>query len=232
MTDLSQGRAQEALGHDAEGRQLPSRALEQIVNDILLDMETKPRLMDGRGNAMLVGVQHLPGLQVLRAVLPGRLQGQVRHRHQLRAAGRRHLQGGLRRGRDREAAPVRDLPPDAGRPLQRAGRQGDEQGRAVREGRQGAVHQRAGPDAAAHRGRQAADRLRRPAAPPTSTSTRRCRTTACSRPSAASTGSTATTRTTATSSTTATCSTRSRPPSPTTPAAPSTATRRRTSRAC
>lgn len=27
----------------------------QIVNDILLDMETKPRLMDGRGNAMLVG---------------------------------------------------------------------------------------------------------------------------------------------------------------------------------
>lgn len=28
--------------------------LEQIVNDILIDMETKPRLMNGRGNAMLV----------------------------------------------------------------------------------------------------------------------------------------------------------------------------------
>lgn len=28
--------------------------LEQIVKDILLDLETKPRLMDGRGNAMLV----------------------------------------------------------------------------------------------------------------------------------------------------------------------------------
>lgn len=28
--------------------------LEQIVNDILMDMDTKPRLMDGRGNAMLV----------------------------------------------------------------------------------------------------------------------------------------------------------------------------------
>lgn len=28
--------------------------LEQIVSDILLDMETRPRLMDGRGNAMLV----------------------------------------------------------------------------------------------------------------------------------------------------------------------------------
>ena len=57
-----------------------------------------------------------------------------------------------------------------------------------------------------------------PPAPPTSTSTRRCRTTACSRPSAASTASTATTRNTATSSTTATYSTRSRPLSPTTPA--------------
>ncbi|XDE64442.1 hypothetical protein AB3M80_11710 [Arthrospira platensis BEA 1257B] len=34
---------------------LSSRSdLEEIVNDILLDMETKPRLMDGRGNAMLV----------------------------------------------------------------------------------------------------------------------------------------------------------------------------------
>jgi len=28
--------------------------LEQIVNDVLLDMDTKPRLMDGRGNAMLI----------------------------------------------------------------------------------------------------------------------------------------------------------------------------------
>lgn len=28
--------------------------LEQIVNDIMMDMETRPRLMDGRGNAMLV----------------------------------------------------------------------------------------------------------------------------------------------------------------------------------
>lgn len=28
--------------------------LEQIVNDVLIDMETRPRLMDGRGNAMLV----------------------------------------------------------------------------------------------------------------------------------------------------------------------------------
>jgi len=34
---------------------LSSRSrLEQIVSDILMDMDTKPRLMDGRGNAMLV----------------------------------------------------------------------------------------------------------------------------------------------------------------------------------
>lgn len=34
---------------------LSSRSrLEQIVNDVLMDMETKPRLMDGQGNAMLV----------------------------------------------------------------------------------------------------------------------------------------------------------------------------------
>ena len=32
-----------------------ARVAKQIVDDILLDMETKPRLMDGRGNAMLVG---------------------------------------------------------------------------------------------------------------------------------------------------------------------------------
>ncbi len=118
--------------------------------------------MDGRGNAMLVGVEHLPGLQVLRAVLPGRLQGQVRHRHQLRAAGRRHLQGGLRRGRDREAAPVRHLPADAGRPLRRARRRRamskvEEFEKEVKE----KFVKEPGPDAAAHRGRQAADRLRR-----------------------------------------------------------------------
>lgn len=28
--------------------------LDKIVSDIMLDMETRPRLMDGRGNAMLV----------------------------------------------------------------------------------------------------------------------------------------------------------------------------------
>ncbi len=87
MTDLSKAELKKRWGTMQKVVSAEPRA-KQIVNDILLDMETKPRLMDGRGNAMLVGVEHLPGLQVLRAVLPGRLQGQVRHRHQLRAAGR------------------------------------------------------------------------------------------------------------------------------------------------
>ena len=121
MTDLAKAELKKRWGTMQKVVSSEPRA-EQIVDDILLDMETKPRLMDGRGNAMLVGAQHLPGLQVLRAVLPGRLQGQVRHRHQLRAAAPATSQGGLRRGRDREAAAVRDLPPDAGRPLQRARR--------------------------------------------------------------------------------------------------------------
>ncbi len=50
---MSRGPAQAALGHAAKGAQFQSR-LEKIVDDILLDMETRPRLMSGRGNAMLV----------------------------------------------------------------------------------------------------------------------------------------------------------------------------------
>jgi type I restriction enzyme R subunit len=54
MTDLSKaelkkrwGTMQKVVSSEPRGK--------QIVNDILLDMATKPRLMDGRGNAMLVG---------------------------------------------------------------------------------------------------------------------------------------------------------------------------------
>ncbi len=150
--------------------------------------------------------QHLPACRFYEMFQQTDLAGQVRHRHLLRAAPADIKGEETGEGADREAAPVRHLPQDAGRPLQRARRHGDVQGRAVREGGQEAVHRRAGADEAADRRRQAADRLRRAAAPPTSTSTRRCRTTACSRRSAGSTGSTARTRTTATSSTTRTCS--------------------------
>lgn len=54
MTDLSKAELKKRWGTIQKVVSSEPRA-KQIVNDILLDMETKPRLMDGRGNAMLVG---------------------------------------------------------------------------------------------------------------------------------------------------------------------------------
>ena len=54
MTDLSTAELKKRWGTMQKVVSSEPRA-KQIVNDILLDMETKPRLMDGRGNAMLVG---------------------------------------------------------------------------------------------------------------------------------------------------------------------------------
>ncbi len=54
MTDLSRAELKKRWGTMQKVVSSEPRA-RQIVNDILLDMDTKPRLMDGRGNAMLVG---------------------------------------------------------------------------------------------------------------------------------------------------------------------------------
>lgn len=54
MTDLSKAELKKRWGTMQKVVSAEPRA-KQIVNDILLDMHTKPRLMDGRGNAMLVG---------------------------------------------------------------------------------------------------------------------------------------------------------------------------------
>lgn len=54
MTDLSKAELKKRWATLQKVVSSEPRA-KQIVNDILLDMETKPRLMDGRGNAMLVG---------------------------------------------------------------------------------------------------------------------------------------------------------------------------------
>lgn len=54
MTDLSKAELKKRWATMQKVVSSEPRA-KQIVNDILLDMETKPRLMDGRGNAMLVG---------------------------------------------------------------------------------------------------------------------------------------------------------------------------------
>lgn len=54
MTGLSKAELKKRWGTMQKVISSEPRA-KQIVNDILLDMETKPRLMDRRGNAMLVG---------------------------------------------------------------------------------------------------------------------------------------------------------------------------------
>jgi type I restriction enzyme, R subunit len=54
MTDLSKAELKKRWGTMQKVVSAEPRA-RQIVNDILLDMDTKPRLMDGRGNAILVG---------------------------------------------------------------------------------------------------------------------------------------------------------------------------------
>lgn len=54
MTDLSKAELKKRWGTMQKVVSSEPRA-KQIVNDILIDMETKPRLLDRRGNAMLVG---------------------------------------------------------------------------------------------------------------------------------------------------------------------------------
>jgi type I restriction enzyme R subunit len=54
MTDLSKAELKRRWGTMQKVVSAEPRA-RRIVQDVLLDMETKPRLMDGRGNAMLVG---------------------------------------------------------------------------------------------------------------------------------------------------------------------------------
>jgi type I restriction enzyme R subunit len=54
MTDLTKAELKKRWGTMQKVVSAEPRA-KRIVQDVLLDMETKPRLMDGRGNAMLVG---------------------------------------------------------------------------------------------------------------------------------------------------------------------------------
>jgi type I restriction enzyme R subunit len=53
LTDLAKAQLKARWGNMQKVLSCRER-LEMIVNDILMDMNTKPRLMDGRGNAMLV----------------------------------------------------------------------------------------------------------------------------------------------------------------------------------
>lgn len=55
MTDLSKAELKKRWGGTMQKVVSSEPRARQIVDDILMDMETKPRLMDKRGNAMLVG---------------------------------------------------------------------------------------------------------------------------------------------------------------------------------
>ena len=160
MTDLSKAELKKRWGTMQKVVTSEPRA-KQIVNDILLDMETKPRLMDGRGNAMLVGASiyqackfyELFARPASRASAPSspatsRSAGDISKEDSGEGATEKLRQYEIYR---QMLADHFDEPADVAMT----------QGRAVREGGQGAVHQEPGPDAAAHRGRQAADRLRR-----------------------------------------------------------------------
>ncbi len=91
--------------------------LEQIVNDILLDMETKPRLMDGRGNAMLVCASIYQACKVYELFSRTDLAGKCAIVTSYKPSPADIKGEDIRRRPDRKPAPVRNLPQNAGRLL-------------------------------------------------------------------------------------------------------------------
>ena len=160
MTDLSKAELKKRWGTMQKVVSAEPRA-RQIVNDILLDMDTKPRLMDGRGNAMLVGSSIYQACKFYELFCQAGFKGKcaIVTSYEPQAGDIAKEDSG--EGATETPAPVRDLPPDAGRSLQRARRPGRQQGRAVREAGQGEVRKGPRSDAAADRRRQTAYRLRR-----------------------------------------------------------------------
>ena len=64
VTDLAKAQLKQRWGTMQKVLSSQSR-LEKIAGDILMDMETRDRLVSGRGNALLVSRQHLRGVQIL-----------------------------------------------------------------------------------------------------------------------------------------------------------------------
>ena len=88
LTDLAKAQLKQRWGTMQKVLSSQSR-LEKIVADILLDMETKRPAHERARQRHAGRRQHLPGVQVLRAVRQDRPQGQVRHRHLVHAVARR-----------------------------------------------------------------------------------------------------------------------------------------------
>ena len=161
LTDVAKARLKRRWGTLRKVLSARDR-LARIVDDILLDMETRPRLKSGRGNALLVSDSIHSACRLFEMFEQTDLRGKCAVVTSYRPAVSDVKGEETRRGPHREAAPVRRVPEDAGGALRRAGRDGDAPGGALRAGGQAPLRRRAGPDEAADRGRQAADRLRRP----------------------------------------------------------------------
>ena len=201
LTESAKAEAQEALGNDAEGPDFQVDGLEKIVKDIVFDMETRDRLMSGNGQrpAGLAATSTRPASST--SCSASRAEGQGGDRHQLppyhgdiakddpaRATTRTLRKYDTYR---KMLADYFDEPDD--KAVNRVEEfEDDVKEKFVKEPGQMKLL------IVVDKLLTGFDAPRRP----TSTSTSRCATTACSRPSAASIGWTAKTKNTATSSTT------------------------------
>ena len=134
----------------------------QIVNDILLDMETKPRLMDGRGNAMLVGASIYQACKFYELFCNAGFKGKCAIvTSYVPNAGdiSKEDSGEGKTEKIRQYDIYRKMLADYFDESEDAAMGKVEE---FEKARQEAVRREPGPDAAADRGRQAADRLRRP----------------------------------------------------------------------
>jgi HsdR family type I site-specific deoxyribonuclease len=156
---LAEGRAEEAVGHDAERPQL------QVTHGARgerhrLRLQREAAAVQRTRQRHPRGLQHLRGVQVLHAVPEDAVQGPVRRGDVLQPARQGRDAGGDRRPhRDGQAVHLQHL---HGPAEGRRGQAGHEQDRDLRGPGQGHVHERARQHEALGRGGQAAHRLRRP----------------------------------------------------------------------
>ena len=123
LTDLARAQLKQRWG--TMQKVLPARSrLGKIVDDILIDMATRPRLMDGHGNAMLVAGSIYQACKFYELFAKTELAGKCAIVTSYKPSPADIKGRDDRRGADREAAAVRDLPQDAGRLVQRGAGEG------------------------------------------------------------------------------------------------------------
>ena len=162
LTELARAQIKQRWG-TMRGLMSSRDRLQKIVDDVVLDMEIRDRLKSGRGNALLVSDSIYSACRFFDMFRQTDLAGKcaIVTSYRPNPADVKGEESG--EGPHREAASVRNLSNHARRALRRGERNRDAQGRAVRAGGEAALRRTAGPDEAADRGRQAADRLRRAA---------------------------------------------------------------------